>query len=323
VNGACVARCGNGQYRDNAGKCVCPGQYDFFQGQCVQACAKGATRLSTTSCVCPFGQEEVGEWPNAFCSPICGGGQVRTWDGKCTCSAGQTLVLGQCSGPCPNGATRNALTGGGFCPNGQEYVHGYCQTECAQGAARDSNGRCYCPAAMEPWNGVCVETCRGGTYRNSVGACTCSGGSTQYYNGVCVQACPSGSVRNAQGLCVSTATCARTIRPGDTFNNLEDTNGWARGTLSGLNPGVNVYLLQPGQTINAPCSGNGGSFIATNICKYIVRSGEDYGILESRYGWPSGVIQPMNPGQNPRTLQPNQQINVPCNTGACWGCPCD
>lgn len=49
--------------------------------------------------------------------------------------------------------------------------------------------------------------------------------------------------------------------------------------------------------------------------KYTIKPGDTFWGLEEKNGWTHGMLQNLNPGVNPTTLQVNQQINVPGSGG--------
>lgn len=101
-----------------------------------------------------------------------------------------------------------------------------------------------------------------------------------------------------------------TIQSGDTFWGLEQANGWQHGTLQGLNPGVVATALQVGQQINIP--GDAGNAPQQHTYgKYTIKGGDTFWGIEAAMGWSHGVLQQLNPGANPLTLQIGEIINTP------------
>lgn len=101
------------------------------------------------------------------------------------------------------------------------------------------------------------------------------------------------------------------IVSGDTFWGLETANGWAHGTLQGLNPGVVATQLKIGQTINVPGTGVTPQPAHPSTAKHKIASGETFWGLETANGWGHGTLQSLNPGQDPTKLQIGQEINIP------------
>lgn len=101
-----------------------------------------------------------------------------------------------------------------------------------------------------------------------------------------------------------------TIQAGDTFWGLEARNGWAHGTLQGLNPGVNANALQIGQVINVP-GGPVPAPVTPTPATYVIKSGDTFWALETAHGWAHGTLQSLNPGVNPNNLQIGETIRIP------------
>lgn len=101
-----------------------------------------------------------------------------------------------------------------------------------------------------------------------------------------------------------------TIVAGDTFWGLEVANGWAHGTVQGLNPGVNASTLQIGSSINVP-GGVAPVPAHASTGKHTIVSGDTFWGLETTNGWGHGTLQSLNAGQDPTKLQIGQEINIP------------
>lgn len=101
------------------------------------------------------------------------------------------------------------------------------------------------------------------------------------------------------------------IRSGDTFWGLETANGWAHGTLQGLNPGVVATQLAVGETINIP--GNGGGTPAQHTYgSYVVKSGDTYwGIANAHPGWTVAILEQLNPQYPAADLPIGATIQTP------------
>lgn len=99
------------------------------------------------------------------------------------------------------------------------------------------------------------------------------------------------------------------IQKNDTFWGLEEALGLAHGTLESLNPGQDPRTLQIGQVIMVKPAGAPAATPAQKT--YTIVPDDTFWDLEEHFGWAHGTLQNMNPGQNPRTLQIGQQINIP------------
>lgn len=98
------------------------------------------------------------------------------------------------------------------------------------------------------------------------------------------------------------------IRKGDTFWGLEEAWSLPHGVLQELNPGVAARNLQIGQTINIPPD---AAPPAPTVKLYTIQKNDTFWDLENALRLPHGTLQGLNAGQNPRTLQIGQQINIP------------
>lgn len=103
------------------------------------------------------------------------------------------------------------------------------------------------------------------------------------------------------------------IKSGDTFWGLETANGWAHGTLQGLNPGVVPTQLAIGQSINIPSTGSGTPEQPAQHTygHHTIVSGDTFWGLEATNGWAHGTLEQLNPGVVPTALQIGQVINTP------------
>lgn len=97
-----------------------------------------------------------------------------------------------------------------------------------------------------------------------------------------------------------------TIKSGDTFWGLEESNGWTHGILQQLNPGIDPKKLQIGAEIAIP-EGNAAPQSAPETY-YTIKSGDTFWELENAWQIEHGTLQDLNPGVDPRQLQIGQRI---------------
>lgn len=100
------------------------------------------------------------------------------------------------------------------------------------------------------------------------------------------------------------------IKENDTFWGLEQANGWAHGTLQGMNPGVVATALQVGQQIKIP-GGNTNTVAQHTYGKYTIQGGDTFWGIEAKMGWQHGTLEQLNPGVNVMALQIGEIINTP------------
>lgn len=98
------------------------------------------------------------------------------------------------------------------------------------------------------------------------------------------------------------------IKKGDTFWGLEESNGWMHGTLQQLNPGIDPRKLQIGSEINIPGQPTTQQPAAEEY--YTVRQGDTFWALEDARQLQHGTLQQLNPGVDPRSLQIGQRIRI-------------
>lgn len=97
-----------------------------------------------------------------------------------------------------------------------------------------------------------------------------------------------------------------TIKSGDTFWGLEQSNGWTHGILQQLNPGVDAKKLQIGAQIAIP-EGNAAAQSPAETY-YIIKSGDTFWELENAWQIEHGTLQRLNPNADARQLQVGQRI---------------
>lgn len=108
-----------------------------------------------------------------------------------------------------------------------------------------------------------------------------------------------------------------TILAGDTFWDLEERYNITHGTLQKLNPqldprhlkiGTEILLAAPRHDGSNPAAAEQSNQPAVTTTHYIIKQGDTFWELERAWSLPTGTLQRLNPGQDPRTLQIGQKI---------------
>jgi LysM repeat protein len=97
-----------------------------------------------------------------------------------------------------------------------------------------------------------------------------------------------------------------TIKSGDTFWGLEESNGWEHGALQALNPGMVATELKIGDQMIIPKAGEEAA--PNNETYYTIVRGDNFWKLEDAWGLPHGRLIELNPGVEPKRLQIGQSI---------------
>ncbi|GAB6087828.1 LysM peptidoglycan-binding domain-containing protein [Alkaliphilus crotonatoxidans] len=104
-----------------------------------------------------------------------------------------------------------------------------------------------------------------------------------------------------------------TIRPGDTLYSIARLFNVSVDSLVEANPGINPYMLYPGQVICIPGRPTPPppSTCPAGTTAYTIRPGDTFFSLAQRFNTTVEAIQRANPGVDPNNLQVGQRICIP------------
>lgn len=99
-----------------------------------------------------------------------------------------------------------------------------------------------------------------------------------------------------------------TINSGDTFWGLEESNGWAHGTLQALNPSLDAHALPIGAEMIIPTVKQEAPQSEERY--YTVQRNDTYWGLEDAWQLPHGTLQQLNPQYPARALPIGARIRT-------------
>lgn len=103
-----------------------------------------------------------------------------------------------------------------------------------------------------------------------------------------------------------TTTQYHTVVAGDTFGSLARKYNTTTEALKKLNPGVEPTKIQIGQKLCV----KGTASTSGNATYHVIKSGDTFGHLATKYNTTSKRIQELNPGVDPTKIQIGQRIRV-------------
>ena len=151
----------------------------------INTCGNNQFRDSTGQCVCNQGYIKV----NNICYPSCGA-NAYVINSQCSCIPGYVFStsVNQCIQQSSISCRPNyvAVNGVCICPSGYGIINNNCLV-CPANSYVNNNGQCTCNTGytLDASNLRCNLDCMANAYRNSFGQCTCNNG---FYmqNNVCI-----------------------------------------------------------------------------------------------------------------------------------------